>query len=305
MSAFVSPQLAQSAKALPAGPAWVFQEKYDGHRAQIAFSESRVTIYSRNGHDRTEVFESLVPDLSRLPAKSFVIDGELCVIGEDGRSDYGRLCAALSAGGPFHLKAFDLLELNGENLCAFPTRSRLNLLDRLLPSARKSLSVAETVSNGDALLAAVRADRREGVIAKRLDAPYRPGERSADWLKIKLSARQAFVIAGWHEDAHGRLQSLILGTMTGGRLQFHGCVGTGFSSEERHTMRERMLACRSARPVFERSGSIRADARWTVPGLVAEIEYAALSANGILRHPRFLGLRTDKAPADVVLTPAA
>jgi bifunctional non-homologous end joining protein LigD len=297
---FLPPQLLATVATPPSGPNWLFQPKFDGHRAQIVLRDGRVAIYSRNGHDRTKLFSSIAPSIREAVAVDALLDAEICVEDAEGRADFGLLCQSLGPGGPFCVRAFDLLELRGQYLVDRPTIERLGRLRELLP-ASGTISAAETTTDGVGLLKRVRLARGQGIVAKRADAPYRPGERTGDWLKIKLTQRQEFVVAGWHEDTAGKLQSLVLATSSPDGMTFRGCVGTGFSSQQRAELLSAIATHRAEHAPFPRPSGVRHDAKWTAHPLVVDVEYAEITRAGRARHPRFVGVRYDKEPCQVVL----
>lgn len=305
MLSFIPPQLAKAAADVPAGNEWVFQEKFDGHRAQVVVEAGIVRIFSRTGLDRTPVFRTLVPVIVAEIDCDCVIDGEICAMDETGQSDFGLLCQRLGPGGPFHFKAFDLLALNGDSMLDDTTAARLLALSALLPESGPTISAAERATDGPRLLDEVRTRGGEGIVAKRLTSVYRSDLRTDDWLKIKLVLRQEFIVAGWHEDAAGILQSLVLATWSGHTLVPRGCVGSGFTQHDRRTLRAALRAIETSTAPFNRCSGIRSNVHWAAPHTVVEVKFDEITSNGSVRHPRFLGLRTDKPQGDVVLEAAS
>jgi len=305
LPAFRSPQLATLTSDVPAGPDWVFEMKYDGYRCQAAIAGDQVQLFTRNGKDWTEQFAAIVPPLSRITKGTALIDGELCAFDSKGRADFSTLKQHLSDGGPLTFFAFDLLEQNGEDLAKLKLTERKDRLQTLLGKIDGSSLVqfsAHVTGNGQKVLDAICREGHEGIIAKQADAPYR-SERNRSWLKIKCSRRQEFVIAGWSPSTKKKtFASLLLGTWDDGKLTYRGRVGTGFSVDVAEGL-QRQLDSRSRKtsPFAEVPKTIARNARWITPELVAEIGYAELTPDGILRHPSFLGLREDKSAKDITL----
>ncbi|MDR3475925.1 MAG: non-homologous end-joining DNA ligase [Devosia sp.] len=302
---FIPPQLARAATMVPTGPGWLFEEKFDGYRAQIRLAPRDVRVLTRNGHDWTGRFAGLTAALAALALGRVVLDGEICAVDDAGRSDFTTLCRNIrTVGYPLKIVAFDLLESEGQSLLGEPLSERKRHLAGLLKDARSPALQAAPfqMDNGQSLLDRMRRLRREGIIAKRIDSPYRPGERNSDWLKIKLQHREEFVIAGWHAEG-GAVRSIILADFDQGALVYRGRVGTGFSVQERRTLHQRLLQLEQSRsPFCKAPKGLGPTARWLTPMLLAQVEYAEISPNGSVRCPSFLGLRDDRSVDDLRIT---
>lgn len=300
---FRSPQLATLVDEVPQGEGWLFEVKYDGYRAVAAVAGPEVRLYTRNANDWTEQFGRLVEPLSKLTKGSVLLDGEICAI-KDGRTDFSTLKEALSTGGDLVYFIFDLLEQDGENLEKLPLVERKTRLEKLLKRSKNpSLLYSDhVVGNGEKVLAAMREAHQEGVIAKRADAPYRH-DRTRDWLKIKVTNRQEFVIGGWRPSEKKKtFASLLLGTWERGRLVYRGRVGTGFNADSSTELQQAMDALAQDKPAFaELPRDIRRRSRWVEPKLVAEVDFTEFTPDGHLRHPSFVGLRKDKPAEEVRL----
>ncbi len=297
---FIPPQLAKAAATCPAGDRWLFQPKYDGHRVQVHLTGATAQLMSRRGHDRTALFPRIVPYLHELGIGDAIIDGEVCVMDNSGRSDFGALCKSLGTDATLSFVAFDLLSLNSRDLRALPLVERLRRLSSIIP-VNGPVCVAETTTDGAALLERVRLANGEGIVAKLAAAPYRTGQRSDEWLKIKLKFRQEFTLVGWHEDQNGTMKSVVLATAGKDGFEYRGCVGSGFTRSQRQDLKAAMAGRQSQTAPFPRTGGIRRDVRWTEPCLIAEIEFSEITSAGSVRHPRFLGLRDDKDPSEIIL----
>ncbi|SDY11441.1 DNA ligase D [Citreimonas salinaria] len=275
--------------------------KFDGYRALVAVGKGGARIYTRNGHDWTDRFLPLVPAFEELPCDAALIDGEITV--GAGLYGFGRLQKAIKLGGPFHFHAFDLLKRDGEDLTGLPLTNRRAALEELFTDTPPlGLLQLSPVLRGDASDAFDRVCHTggEGLISKRMDAPYRGG-RSTAWEKIKCIKRDEFVVIGWQDsDKKGRpFASLALGIEEAGEMVYAGKIGTGWDADTMDEIAARLkpLARKTAPapvPAAEARGM-----NWVTPRLVVEVRYAEVTEDGRLRHPSFEGLREDK-PADQV-----
>lgn len=303
-----SPQLPTLVDTVPTGSDWLFELKYDGYRCLAAIDGDDVRLYTRNGKDWTEQFGALVEPFRELGLSGALLDGEICAFDAKGRTDFTTLKNTLSDGGRLEFFAFDLLALEGKDWTGEPLTSRKTRLKSLLAGNKGPIQYSEhVVGHGDKVLSAVCRDGHEGVIAKKADAPYR-GERNRNWLKIKCIHRQEFVIGGCSpSEKRNGFASLLVGTWDEGKLTYRGRVGTGFDEDTLHEIGQALAArARKTSPFAEVPRLISRSARWVKPELVAEIAYTELTGDGILRHPSFIGLRTDKPATQVVIEkPAA
>ncbi len=302
LPAFREPQLATLVDSVPTGNGWLHEIKYDGYRTLIAIGKGGPKIYTRSGLDWTDRFPGLAAAAATLPVKSALIDGE-AVAFKDGRPDFSTLQNALSAGGAdLSYFAFDLLELDGEDIAKLPQIERKERLRAVLADADKRLLFSEHVLGaGEKLFEAMCGAGQEGVVSKRADAPYR-GKRTQGWLKTKCTRRQEFVILGWlPSSARGRgLKSLLLGLNEDGALRYAGKVGTGFNAATMDDLVARLEKTeRKTAPVEAPKAAVRG-ARWVAPKLVAEVAFAEFTGENVVRHASFLGLREDKPANQVV-----
>ena len=305
---FRAPQLATLVDDVPEGDEWLFETKFDGYRCLAAIAGAEVRLYTRNGNDWTTQFHDLVAPLSGLTGGSALLDGEICAF-KDGRTDFSTLKDTLSSGGPLTYFVFDLLELDGESLERLPLTERKARLEKLLGKqpANSPIQYSDHVrGHGREVFKAMCEAQQEGVIAKLADAPYRH-DRSRSWLKVKCGHRQEFVIGGWRpSDKHKGFASLLLGTWEDGRLVYRGRVGTGFNQESAAELQEAMDKRARTTPAFDKvPRDIARRAKWIEPELVAEVDFTELTPDGVLRHPSFSGLRTDKPAAEVKLETGA
>ena len=298
---FEAPQLCTLVDAVPGGSEWLHEVKYDGYRALIAIGGGKARVFTRSGLDWTDKFAAIADAAARLPVDSALIDGEIVAF-RDGRPDFSTLKDAIAGGGDMTLFAFDVLDLDGEDLRALPNIDRKERLRPLLANAAPRLQFAEhVVGAGERLFETMCHEGLEGIVSKRADAPYR-GRRTQAWLKIKCTRRQEFVIVGWlPSDKKRGFRSLLLGVHEDGALRYAGKVGTGFSAELMNDLRTQLdrLARKTATVAAPRA-AVRG-AHWVTPRLVAEIAFTETTPDGVLRHPSFLGLRGDKSASDVTL----
>ncbi len=301
--AFTDPQLCTLVDAVPTGSNWLHEVKYDGYRALIAVGDGGARVYTRNGLDWTDKFAAIAEAAAALDVEDALIDGEIVAF-KDGRPDFSTLKDAISAGGDMTFFAFDLLELNGEDLRPLPTIDRKERLRPLIPGADRIQFSEHVIGSGEELLDTMCEQGLEGVVSKQADAPYRSGRTKA-WLKIKCTRRQEFVIIGWTPSDKSRgFRSLLLGVHEDGKLRYAGKVGTGFSNQLMIDLGEKLAKLERKTPTVEVPRNLRAAVRgahWVTPKLVAEIAYTETTPDNVLRHPSFLGLRGDKEAKDVVI----
>lgn len=311
--AFQPLQLATLVDAVPAGNAWFHEIKFDGYRAEVACGGGEVRVYTRSGKDWTDKFSPLVQHFRALDLPSCLIDGEVVAYGRDGNPDFSTLQAVLKRGHGAEKPgdnlayfAFDLLELQGENLRKQPNIERKERLEALLRGLPPPLHIADhVIGGGEALYSAMCQAGQEGIISKRIDAPYL-GKRTKAWLKVKCTLRQEFVIAGWKKSsARTRpFASLLLAQRAGKVLTYKGNVGTGFDAATLDDLAQRMKPLEQAEPALEVPREDRRGVTWLKPELVAEIAFSEFTAEGAVRHGSFLALRGDK-PAEAVVPETA
>jgi len=311
--AFITPMAAQAVKALPEGAEWLYEPKLDGYRALLFKDGGEIRILSRNEKNLTPMYPGVAAAALRLNAAQVVVDGEIVALAEDGRPSFQAL--QHRASHPKHLivfYAFDVLYLNGRNLMGQPLVKRRARLPDILadnPAIRLSRDLPGSVA---AIIEALRAVAIEGVVAKRRNSTYQPGDRSNDWLKLKLEQQQELVIGGYRPQGSASLDALLVGYYAGNRLQFAGKVRAGFTPHIRREVLERLKPLAIATCPFANlpdtntgrwGGGITAaqmrEMQWTRPELVAQIRFTEWTADNRLRHAAFLGLRFDKAAREV------
>lgn len=299
-------QLAALSDAVPAGDRWLHEMKYDGYRILLAAGEGAAKAYTRSGLDWSDKFEPLTTAALAIVKGSALIDGEAVVLAKDGRTDFQSLQAALKTDpGSVVYYAFDLLSCDGENLTALPLVDRKARLRALVPRGQKRILYSDHVrGGGETLLKAYCESKLEGVVSKLADAPY-VGSRAGSWVKTKCIQRQEFAVVGWTPSDKSRgFRSLILAVNGEDGLRYAGKVGTGFDRAEMGRLVEIMAPLEAVSPTVQAPRAAVRGARWLKPRLVAEIAFTELTADGVLRHPSYLGLREDKRPEAVVMEAA-
>jgi len=308
----LSPMLATLVDTTVAGDDWLYEIKWDGYRAMAFCHKSQVDLVSRNNKSFNDKFYPIRQAFQELDLDA-VLDGEVTVLKNDGVSNFGALQNWRSvADGELVYYVFDLLWLNGRNLMELPLRLRRECLRQLIPGSgiiRISESFASTMPE---FLAAAREMGLEGIMAKRADSPYRPGDRGRDWIKIKLQKRHEVVIGGFtrNDDSPKAFSSLLVGQYEKGKLRYSGKIGTGFNDQQQKEMMAQFKPLLTKKPPFDSIPEINqasrfrpdpphAEAFWLKPKLVCEVSYTEMTGDGVMRHPSFEGMREDKAAKDV------
>jgi len=307
LPAFVSPQLCTLVSEAPAGEEWLHEIKFDGFRMQARVDRGQATLFSRNRKPWSAKLPTLLEELAKLPCETALLDGEVILPTRAGGSSFEAFRDAIGTAAESRtvFQLFDLLHLDGEDLRALPLHERKRRLAELLERAHQPrLRYTDHVAGrGASFFTAACRHRLEGSIAKRADAPYRPG-RGPDWCKIRCGMRQEFVVVGYTPSTTGdaAIGSLVLAVNDAqGHLSYAGRVGTGFSDTQREELRARLARSRLAQPPLDapRESDLR-DAVWSRPELVCDVSFTEWTSAGRLRHPSFQGLRDDKGPEEVV-----
>ena len=300
---FHAPQLATLVDAVPTGNGWLHEIKYDGYRSLISVSGSRVQLFTRTGLDWTDRFAPLAKEIGAMNLPPMLIDGEIVALGADGNPDFSTLQQVLKGEGKgaLHLFAFDLLSLEGENLTWQPNIARKEKLAALLGQGSAHVHFSDHILGaGEKLFRTMCEAGQEGIICKRADAPYR-GARTKNWLKVKCTRRQEFVIVGWTpSSASGRaIRNILLAQNDDQGLAYAGKVGTGFNARNSDQLLRQLKARARQSPALNVPRSETRGAKWVRPDLVAEIAFAEFTSDNVVRHGSFLGLREDKKAGEV------
>jgi bifunctional non-homologous end joining protein LigD len=306
----VLPMLATKGDVVPSGAGWTHEVKWDGMRVLVDRTERGLRIYSRNENDVTVSF----PELHALAgvAEDFLLDGEVVALGE-GVPSFGALAdrmhvrdanraRRLAETNPVTLVAFDVLRLGGEDLCARPLVERRERLEALgLDDV--AWQVPPTYDDGQMLLEAATQQGLEGIVSKRLSSPYRPGQRSRDWLKFPIRPTGSFVVGGFRHETGSthRLGAVLVGQPTAGGLEFRGRVGSGIAGKAGLLLADLLTPLvvddspfTEVLPRLDRLGTV-----WVRPALVVDVQYLRLTTDGRLRQPAYRGVRTDLTPTDL------
>jgi bifunctional non-homologous end joining protein LigD len=281
-----------------------------------------VKLVSRAGNDLTAKYAPLVDELRRLPFEEAVVDGEIVALDEAGRSSFQLLQSYHTFGAnkpPLVFYAFDLLQCDGRDLGGLPLCDRKTWLEEALADLDPGavLFSGGIKAQSRRLIQAMQARGLEGVMAKRRDSTYLPGQRTGAWLKFKWGNEQEFVIGGYTEPQGSRSHfgAVLVGYHNGDRLIFAGKVGTGFNERLLENMWQRFQQLRRPSAPFANvpgngAGRVLSPAEmrrctWIEPRLVCQVRFTEWTREGILRQPSFQGLREDKDPREVVLETAA
>ena len=291
------------------GDDWLLERKFDGERCIARKHGPDVRLESRTAKDLTGTYPEVCAAVAGQPHRELLLDGEVVAFDRE-QTSFSRLqrrlgvtrpSPELAATYPVVFCVFDLLVLDGDDLRDRPLRERrTRLADAVQPGQALRLSEAW---RGDSQRRFARACRSgwEGLIAKRAQAPYVAG-RSRDWLKLKCVWEQEFVIGGYTDPAGSRTDfgALLVGYYDGGRLRYAGKVGTGYTAATLRALGTRLRELETTESPFDDARPIPRGTHWVRPELVAQIGFAEWTNDGRLRQPRFLGLRDDKPPAEVV-----
>jgi bifunctional non-homologous end joining protein LigD len=309
LPSFIEPQLATLVDEAPEGDEWVHELKLDGYRMQMQLERGKVRAFTRRGHDWAARIPTLAAELGELPIERAVFDGELVVLRDGGISDFQRLQNSLAEGRDRDcvLFVFDLLYLNGYDLRGATLVDRKELLRKSLaacalgPSARIRFN-DHVIGHGTEVFRRACELEVEGSVCKRASATYSSG-RNKNWLKVKCRARQEFVIGGYTKPGGSRshLGALVIGVMADGKLEYAGRVGTGYTEKSLRELHQKLKPLERDTPAFANPprGADARDVHWVEPELVAEVEFAERTSDGLVRHASFLGLREDKPAGQV------
>jgi bifunctional non-homologous end joining protein LigD len=303
--------LATMASELPSGPLWSYEVKWDGYRALALKDGTQVQLLSRNQKDLTGDYPSVVSAMQTIRLPRVILDGEIVALNPDGRPSFQALQHRRTGGLAIVYYAFDVLQAGAESLLAQPLDRRRTRLTRLALGSQ--VLVSEPLPGSpERIEREVRRLGLEGVVAKRRDSPYEPGQRSEAWVKVRFNRRQEFVIGGYTPGGQ-TLESLLVGYYQGRDLYFAGRIRAGLTSHVRADLVRRLAKHRRARCPFVNlpnstgrshwgegiTAEDMATLHWVTPLLVVEVAFVEWTHEGLLRHPSFAGVREDKLAREV------
>ncbi|RCV90265.1 DNA ligase D [Billgrantia montanilacus] len=306
----VKPQLATVAREVPNKDGWIHEIKLDGYRLLARIENGDVRLITRNGKDWTHRFPEVARALAPLPVESALLDGEVVAMGKDGISRFGQLQEAISSGRTDSLvyQVFDLPYFEGHDLAGVALLERKRTLEALLDAAQMkegTIRYSDHIeTQGEAFHERACRMGLEGIICKRADSRYQQ-KRSRDWLKVKCASHEEFVVGGYTEPRGSRsgFGSLLIGAYGKQGLVYTGRVGTGFSNRLLEQLSATLQDLEVKRSPFHGSVPDSRSAHWVRPELVIEVEFTERTRDGRLRHPAFRGLREDRNPEEIRMTP--
>jgi bifunctional non-homologous end joining protein LigD len=307
--AWISPMLATLTEELPRGGHWLYEPKLDGVRALAFVSGGSVRLYSRNHKPLENAYPELVEALATAVRGDAVLDGEIVAPDRHGRSSFARLqqrmqlrdaVRAVRTGVKVQFYLFDCLFYEGVDLTQMPLVDRKAVLRDVVWFDGPIRFTPFRTTGSAAMLRDACAKGAEGIIAKRADSRYL-SVRSADWLKIKCVRQQEFVIGGYTapQGSRERLGALLVGYYDDGVLRYAGKVGTGYDRAALELLYQRLVPLHRRTSPFAPGPLPTGPVQWVTPRLVAQVGFAEWTEAGLLRHPRYLGLRDDKAAREV------
>lgn len=283
---------------------WIFEIKWDGYRAIAEIMEGNASLYSRNGKSFNELFSPLTESLKKI-RYNLIADGEIVIVDKNGKSDFELLQQYLkNKSGALLYYVFDLLYLNGYSLLKVPLFQRKEILFKVLPPQKDFPNIIANdhiESTGIDFFEVAVKNGLEGIIAKNKNSYYEPGIRSKNWLKIKAKQSQEVVIGGFTAPRGQRkkIGSLVTGVYKDKKLIFTGQVGGGMNENELDELRSKLDRLIINKSPFEIEPKTNTPVKWVKPVLVAEVKFSEWTKDYIMRQPVFLGLRMDKASANV------
>jgi len=282
-------------------PDWVFETKWDGFRAIAVAKPGQAALYSRNLNDISRKYPSICAALAKIKHEA-VLDGELVALDEQGRSRFQLLQNAEREFARLLYCVFDLLYLDDKDLRGKTLLERKGALEKILPKSPLLLYSAHVVGEGIEAFNRAKRAHEEGVMAKLSISLYHSGMRTRDWLKVKASQEQEVVIVGFTAPRGSRkyFGALVLAVREGTGWRYVGRAGTGFDTKTLRTVYDTLVPLITDKKPIPQKVPDAGNTSWVKPKLVAEVKFTEWTAAGEMRHPVFLGLRTDKPATEVI-----
>lgn len=299
---------------------WIYEPKLDGMRAVVAIKDGACSIYSRRALPITDQFPLLAEEFSRLIKRDAIIDGEIIALNESGRPSFQHLQQRINLtrkadveraelSVPVYFFAFDVIEVDGFDVCGCKLSDRKNLLREILDSSERVKHLTAFEDDGITAYEVCVENGFEGIVAKRLDSLYEPGRRSPCWIKVKAQQTDEFIVGGFTQGQGSRAPTfgaLLLGSYDeAGNLVYCGSVGTGFDERLLRDITRRMEPYKQAKHSFIKRPDEKKDVTWLDPKLVIEIKFMDWTFDGHIRSPVFLRVREDKNPDEIKLVKRA
>jgi DNA ligase D-like protein (predicted ligase) len=309
---FIEPMLLLRTEKLPEGPDLQYEIKFDGYRALAMKSGGKVQLRSRNDNDFNVRYPGIVKALATMPDET-IIDGEVVALDNDGKPSFNTLQNYGSAGAPLHFYIFDLLILKGRDVMGEPLVKRRELLEEhILPKLAEPIRYSPVLeAKLEDLIRSVKAQGLEGLVAKRRNSKYEPGQRSGAWQKMRVNQGQEFVIAGYTPSPKN-FDALVIGYYEGSKLMYAARTRNGFTPASRAELFKKLKpleisGCPFANLPEKKAGrwgagltaAKIAECRWLKPQLIGQFEFVEWTEDAHLRHSRFVALRDDKKANDV------
>jgi bifunctional non-homologous end joining protein LigD len=298
---FTSPMLATAVGEFYQHPDWLYELKLDGYRILGLKNGDEVHLLSRNENAYTSQYQNIADEIKRINAE-FIIDGEVCYLDSKGKSDFQKLQNLDGPSPNLVYFVFDLLWLSGHELTDLPLTQRKELLEKLVSKTSDQIRYVPHERDGEEMMQEARKSGQEGIMLKRAGSVYESGRRSKDWLKYKFSERQELLICGYlpSDKRDSGLKSLLCAYHFGDELVYAGKVGTGFDEASGKQLVEALHSLERKTPPLDNPPQEKGIV-WVKPELVCEVRFTEWTDAGHMRHPSFLGLRSDKKPDEIRL----
>jgi bifunctional non-homologous end joining protein LigD len=299
LSTYIKPMLARLHDEAFDDNNWIFEIKWDGYRAIAEVKKDNVKLYSRNGLSFLELYPKIPMALMKL-RREVVLDGEIVALNKDNKPDFQKL-QQYNGSGPIAYYAFDCLSVDGRSIAHLPLIERKQILKELLGDNDVIRYSDHVRAKGKDFFKKASTLDLEGIIAKKADSTYNFGKRNGDWLKVKNHNTQEAIIVGYTPPKGSRtfIGSLVLAIREKDHYKYAGHTGTGFTNEALKTLYAKLQPLVTGHAPFDKKIPLHSKVTWVKPSLVCNVKFTEITADGIMRHPVFQGLRIDKAASEV------